>query len=314
MTSLTRPTVVFVHGILSSGAIFKPLHDACKATGAFTDLRAFEYDYNRGLADNGRQLALVLNTVDSDVILICHSMGGLVGRLAVLGGTVPQVRRLIMLATPNFGAMRTATAGLLAQLTLRTVGHVAAIFRRPGILELTRAPQIMRNAIANGERAARDVEYVTSPGRYFHKYRDALEWGDLTTGSLSTKAFIGTTVGLEALLGLFPLWSPVIEKPHDGVVEETSTSLVPAGAGRRTEKNASITDAARWGYTYAHVSTPRCDELNHVMIHSDPEIVRLVVDCATAESLQAWVDGLTPEQRLDISIEPPPPAAAPLVP
>lgn len=303
MESTRKPTTVFVHGILSSGDIFAALKAACAASGEFDDCLLFEYDYHRGLEDNGNVLATLLGTVDGPVVLICHSMGGLVGRLAVLTGRVPHVKRLIMLATPNFGAIRTSTAGLLAQLVLRATGRVSAIFRHPGILELTRAPQIMAKAIAKGEPAARAVEYVSIPGLYFHEGRGSLDFGHWSGTPASTKLFAGLNVGFE-LMSLFPLWAPQVQRPHDGIVEERSNAMVPEGAGRRCEKHASIADPDRWGYTYAHVSTPRCDELNHVMIHSDPAIIDLVVRLGAARSLREWQENLTPQQRLVITVEP----------
>ena len=81
------------------------------------------------------------------VTLVCHSMGGLVGRLAIFSGKVPQVKRLIMLGTPNFGAIRTAQLGLLSQIGLRLAGKTYAVFRNPGIRDLTPEaawPQIER--------------------------------------------------------------------------------------------------------------------------------------------------------------------------
>lgn len=308
-TSAFRPTVVFVHGILSSGATFDAMKQVFQQRGSFAACLAFEYDYNSELKANGRRLAELLAGIDGDIVLVGHSMGGLVARLAVLTGIVTSVRRVIMLGTPNFGAMRTASAGLLAQLVLQASGRVSAVFRRPGILELTRIPAIMKGAVAAGEPHARNVEYVTIPALFFNEGRGSLEFGEWTGTPRSTKLFAALGVGME-LLSLFPLWAPRMDRPHDGIVEERSNTLAPDAAGRRSEKRRTLTDPLQWGYSYAHVVTERCDDLNHVTLHLDPLVIDLVADLAAAPSLLDWARGLTPEQRLAVSISPAPPPEA----
>jgi pimeloyl-ACP methyl ester carboxylesterase len=296
--------VVFVHGILSSGATFDVMKKVFEARSVF-DCRTFEYDYNRPLKMNGARLAGLLSGLTGDIVLVGHSMGGLVARLALLTGTVPNVKRVIMLGTPNFGAMRTASAGLLAQLVLQTTGRVSAIFRRPGILELTRIPKIMKDEIARGEPHARQVEYVTIPALFFNESRGSVEFGEWSGTTTSTKLFATLGIGLE-LLSVFPLWAPQMQRPHDGIVEERSNDLAPDAAGRRSEKRRTLQDAKQWGYSYAHITTDRCDDLNHVTLHRDPVIIELVADLASAKSIGDWWRGLTPEQRLAISVSPSP--------
>jgi pimeloyl-ACP methyl ester carboxylesterase len=62
------------------------------------------YDWRLGLDELGTQLAARIRKEDRPVILVAHSMGGLVARMAVR--TLPKrlVRRLIMLGTPNQGS------------------------------------------------------------------------------------------------------------------------------------------------------------------------------------------------------------------
>jgi pimeloyl-ACP methyl ester carboxylesterase len=308
-TSGFAPTVVFVHGILSSGATFDAMKKVFQQRGTFAGCHTFEYDYNRELKANGQELAERLAGLDGEIVLVGHSMGGLVARLAVLTGTVSRVKRVIMLGTPNFGAMRTASAGLLAQLVLQATGRVSAVFRRPGILELTRIPAIMKDAVAAGEPNARHVEYVTIPALFFNEARGSLEFGQWSGTTPSTKLFATLGVGME-LLSLFPLWAPQMERPHDGIVEERSNTLAPDAAGRRSEKRRTLMDPQQWGYTYAHLVMDRCDDLNHVTLHLDPLVIELVADVASATSLLDWWRGLTPEQRLSVSVLPPPPSTA----
>jgi len=292
-------TAVFVHGIFSSGDTFDAMADAFDKSPAFARWAPYNYNYNRSMEENASRLAAKIKDVAAPVVLVCHSMGGLIARLAVLSGDVPNVRRVIMLGTPNFGAIRTAKAGLLAQLALRTTGRIAAVFRRPGILELTRVTRLLAEPIRQGEKFARDVEYVTIPGTFFNESRET----DLA--SAWTFLFASLEVGAD-LLRLVPFWRSEMARPHDGIVEEASNDLLPFGAGRLSEKRATLLDPGKYGFTYAHIRIDQCDELTHVMIHKDPEIISLVTRIAGSLSLMEWFNSLTPEERLRIVIEPRP--------
>lgn len=68
------------------------------------DARFHSYDWRLGLDELGAGLAARIREEDRPVILVAHSMGGLVARMAVR--TLPKrlMRRLIMLGTPNQGS------------------------------------------------------------------------------------------------------------------------------------------------------------------------------------------------------------------
>lgn len=292
-------TAVFVHGIFSSGDTFKAMADAFDKSPAFAQCAPYNYNYNRSMKENAKRLAEKIKDVAAPVVLVCHSMGGLIARLAVLNGGVPNVRRVIMLGTPNFGAIRTATAGLLAQFTLRTAGRIATVFRRPGILELTRVTRLLEEPIRQGEKFARNVEYVTIAGTFFNESRET----DLA--SVWTSLFTSLEVGAD-LLRLVPFWRSEMTRPHDGIVEETSNDLSPFKSGRLSEKRATLLEPGTYGFTYAHVRIDQCDKLIHVEIHRDPEIISLVTRIAGSPSLMEWFNDLTPEERLRIVVEPRP--------
>src|SRR5262249_7224742 len=150
----TRNAIVFVHGILSSCAsCFEKMLTSFQEDPRFSgfSLSTFDYDYDDEMPTSAQHLVeFIQNTAGgAPVTLICHSMGGLVGRLAVLSGRV-QVKRLIMLGTPNFGAIRTAQLGLLSQIALRLAGKIYAVFRKPGIRDLTRVTEVFREPIVTG--------------------------------------------------------------------------------------------------------------------------------------------------------------------
>lgn len=109
------------------------------------DVALHPYDWRLGLDELGRLLAARITGSGKPVILIGHSMGGLVARMAV--ATVPKrlVRRVILLGTPNFGSFAAVQA-------LRgTYGFVRKVSR----LDLRHSPQFL----------ARHV-FHTFPGLY----------------------------------------------------------------------------------------------------------------------------------------------------
>jgi len=68
------------------------------------DAELHAYDWRRGLDELGSALAERIRADQRPVVLIGHSMGGMVARMAV--GQLPRrlVRKLILLGTPNFGS------------------------------------------------------------------------------------------------------------------------------------------------------------------------------------------------------------------
>jgi hypothetical protein len=210
-----------------------------------------------------------------------------------------------MLGTPNFGTIRTSTAGLLAQLTLQATGRVAAVFRRPGILELTRVTRLLEEPIKQGKKLARNVEYVTIPGTFFNESREATNIGKWPQASVWTFLFASLEVGAD-VLRMMPFWRSEIARPHDGIVEKTSNDLSPFKAGRISEKRATLLDPGACGFTYAHIRIDRCDELTHVMVHNDTKVIALVTRIASSPSLVEWYKSLAAEERLQIMIEPKP--------
>jgi pimeloyl-ACP methyl ester carboxylesterase len=67
------------------------------------DAAFFAYDWRQGLDKLGAELAARIAAQDRPVILIAHSMGGLVARMALPNLPKRAVRRLILLGTPNRG-------------------------------------------------------------------------------------------------------------------------------------------------------------------------------------------------------------------
>jgi pimeloyl-ACP methyl ester carboxylesterase len=297
--------IIFVHGILSSSeTCFPEMFDSFSRDQRFEQYRLeqFDYDYNDRMEESGDALADFIDEVAGDlpVTLVCHSMGGLVARLALLSGEVDEVKRIIMLATPNFGAIRTAQLGLLSQLAMHISGKIYAVFRKPGIRDLTRVTEVFREPILQGRGHADAVEYVTIPGEFFHEARTFWDVGK-EDQKLWTSGFAALNMTTELIMAA-PLWRVALRKPHDGIVEAVSNGLIPCGAGRMSEKCGTINDPARFGRTYAHVNHERCSELTHVAIQHDDEIINLVKNLCAASSIVSWHEGLTKEESRRIAV------------
>lgn len=280
-----NPYVVFVHGIYSDGpSAFGEMLKSFVSDTRFNgwSFEYFNYMFHRPLQENAARLVDRLSQIgqDRNIILICHSMGGLIGRLAILSGKISCVTKLIMLGTPNFGAVRTGSLGILAQVGLRTVGTFYGHYFSPGVWQLTQVNKIFQDPLRTGTDHANAVQYVTIPGLFFHSERGVLDLGDREEEkrdeALWTKFFTSINIGSEVMDAFLPLWKIGLKKPHDGIVEAESNSLIPCTAGRLSEKCASIRSASATGYTYAHIEHDVCGELIHTMIQKNHLIIELV--------------------------------------
>ena len=66
----------------------------------------WDYDWRRGVDDSGRRLAAQLREDTSrDILIVAHSMGGLVARHALTLPGSMKVSRIVLLGTPNFGSL-----------------------------------------------------------------------------------------------------------------------------------------------------------------------------------------------------------------
>ncbi len=235
------------------------------------------------------------------VTIVAHSMGGLVARRAILTMTDQTVvRRLIMIATPNFGALSTSQLGLLTQpLATGSKYIVGNYLKAPGLADLTRVDALFKDDVARA--ASTDVEYVTIPATYFHEQRAIF---DLAAFSLQPRplwlvpllsefavAVLGTSVKIS------------MKRPHDGIVEERSVNFVPARSGRWSEKTRSINHLQPSEKSYLHASHSSADNLSHTTIIHDATIIELILDLVSSESLPQWLSSLAQRDQDRLEIE-----------
>ena len=235
--------VVFIHGIFSDHARFEKCQSKLAAELRGWKFYYVDYDFHKGLKENGKCLACSLRRAfceTSTVVIVAHSMGGLVARIACMKGPLRFVRQLFLLGTPNHGALRTSSLGILAQMVRATTGVLWGI--RPwkaGMLDLTRVDGVMKGSLKSAKNCE-TIDYVTIPGRYFHDQRGVLDW-DWSEEWKTLFGVLDAAWGVVAdVPGLGALLSVRLERAHDGIVEEASNSLVPDRAERLSEKRRSI--------------------------------------------------------------------------
>ena len=288
--------IVFIHGMLSDHERFSECEAGLGAALTDWDFFYVDYDYHESLSTNGRRFVCALQEAfgkDDEVVIIGHSMGGLIARIACMEVRLAFVRQLFLLATPNHGALRTSSLGVYAQMVRATTGVLWGIRPwKPGMLDLTRVDQVMTKPLKclyNSEH----IDYVTVPGRYFHSQRGVLDH-QLDGGWKALFVALDTAFGLASVVpGLAALMSVRLTRAHDGIVEEASNSLIPDKGERRSEKGRSIrrVDPDGEGVGYAHVVPDSAIELCHVEVPDDAEVIKIIAEIIGAGRLQRWLAG-----------------------
>ena len=298
-----RRAIVFVHGIFSDHETF----NVAQATFARSDaLAAFEffyidYPYNDATDANGVQLAdaLVGEFKDSDrVVIFAHSMGGLVARFAVLSRPMSFVKMVFLMGTPNSGAIRVSQLTALLQLLHRTTKVFSAVFpRQSGIASLSDvAAKFDQHRIHGAGANALEVAYVSIPGKRFNDERSAWDFG-----------LSGSGLAFSALDGVFlRLLSIKLSRAHDGIVEESSNNLLKAPLWSEKVDSYGSPRGDRPA-TYMHFTVSACNQLNHVPIHMNDEVlatVEMIIDAYFGQqSLDGWISRLDPYIKSRYGIE-----------
>lgn len=93
--------------VQATGLLNEYYGDLLLRLGESFDAKAFPYDWRLPLADTASQLKAFVNGTfgaEAEVMLVAHSMGGLVARSLMAQSDAPKITRLIMLGTPNYGS------------------------------------------------------------------------------------------------------------------------------------------------------------------------------------------------------------------
>lgn len=305
--SPSEGTIVFVHGIYSYGKrCFGSLADELRTHPPFAAWRFYYYDYDYRLPiaksglDFADRLAEKFGKHDKkSVTLISHSMGGLVSRLALLQGCdrLKCVGRLVMLGTPNSGAVSSARLALLSNLMRTTADGICSItdFQR-GILQLSNVTNIFDPLIRDVGCVAQTscVEYVTIPGMCFN--RDTpLSPRAAGVGFRAANAALG-------ILNLIPGLSTRFSLPHDGIVEEKSVDMLSETSEQFSERKC-VGVNQNGQYAYLHIRHTDYREVNHVQIQSAQRTVEILKDLLTRQRASDWRTKLAPGQAYTFNPE-----------
>jgi hypothetical protein len=192
-------------------------------------------------------------------------------------------------------------------MTIGAAGRISALFRKPGILELTQVTDIFRDHIRTGAKNAEDVEYVTIPGTFFNDSRKILNLTGVSRmeKNLAVILFGAFAVGTE-LLKSVPMWRLGMARPHDGIVEEQCVRLHPSGPGRWSEKKRAIELGHMCPGAYLHIIDPECDNLVHTDLQNNKTIMHLVSQLILCSSLHQWLNNLSEDERNRLVIQPQP--------
>lgn len=265
-----NPIIIIRHGILSSLVPFQPLAAWLQTEFPAATVDNQSYDWKQSILLNGALLGghIQANYAnDRDLILIGHSMGGLVCRVAacflignsfqsssaLANGYRPDdvrtisnlhfkkrsINGMVTLATPNSGAMLGGQLGLLMGAVRRFVNMT-----HQGIQDLT-SPRLF--CVLQGYKVSTKV--LTVSGSDFNRFSQV-------SGALSSWLKHG---GLR------------LDLPHDRVVEDRSVNLQESILPNEIlHQGASACKHLR--------AYENCTEITHTNIYDDPVVQGYISD------------------------------------
>lgn len=135
LNNTKTPIAVIVHGLVSS--INSSYTQLIKYLQNNYDVYGFDYlTVDEKITDNGKLLAYEMKNLkerfpDKEILVVSHSMGGLVGRSALLEHQAP-ISKIIMAGTPNNGSILISVP-LLSRICLLILAGYKDIFSKPAI-------------------------------------------------------------------------------------------------------------------------------------------------------------------------------------
>ncbi|MCY4408166.1 MAG: hypothetical protein OXC15_17495 [Rhodospirillaceae bacterium] len=262
------------HGIFANSESMEWLADQLDKTGRFGEPNNENYSWRDEVVRSGLELADRVLAADdeSKVLLIGHSQGGLVSRVAAvaLAGTQLGTRgqfterivqwqcdrgapnkalgklAVVTIATPNAGALTAGQISVAAELLGRTIFKAVHLLDRECELLDLRTPRLFQE-FQNWRVAAR---YLSVSGVCVNRYSRGL---------------------IRDLAELWPVRcvSVRFDIPNDLVVEDSSTDL----------RQSLIRPEIDLAHSYRHVRAyPKSISLNHRDVRKSPEVVNVIID------------------------------------
>ncbi len=210
------PITLFIHGFTAHARYLDDwMH---QFAGAGFRTLAYEYPSDSGIKQAAAQLRGLLEMFDAGtgfsrdrLVLVCHSMGGLVGRafLALEGGS-KYVRKLITVGTPHAGTLDNATS---LKFLLQWGEHLSELNPRAFAPKCVSALELMGKDPAP-PLLTRLVQHVPS-GPFLTEYCSV-------SGGLPVLE-VGRSALKNKLANVY--LQGKLSKPNDGLVEEVSSDL-----------------------------------------------------------------------------------------
>lgn len=294
--------VVLLHGIRQTREdMERPFGTSFTACSGDASVYVYGYNHTQGLERNGRLLAEILQSelTHRQIDLVGYSMGGLVARLAASDRPMPSIRTIVTLATPNRGSLSNAELATLGQLGRSFFELISPLApRTEGVRDLTRAQQIMSSrretilsAPENGALVGMAAKrYASIPGLFYNDTRTDFEWGP--------------SVGLTAVQAAFLLGNMKrrlidMQKPHDGIVTESSNDLSQSTSYDFTEIHLAAS-GPNGEPALCHAVVDSCKERDHGSILEDERVARLawnLIACSDWRRIEVYDPGLTHRVR-----------------
>jgi pimeloyl-ACP methyl ester carboxylesterase len=290
--SASGRAVIVVHGIRQTRDDLMPFAGHLARWAKHADVYVYGYDHTRSLVTNGTLLAETLEfEVKAERIdLVGYSMGGLVARLAATDKPNPPIRTVVTIATPNRGSLSNAELTTLGQIGRGAFEFISPLApRSEGVKDLTRASAIMKarrerllaESKALGAEPALNIRYASIPALFYNPDRTDFEFGP-------SIALSGVQIGF--LISGCKGRIVRMQKPHDGIVTESSNNVVEQASYEWTELHLARPgpngEPAR-----CHVVLDECGNHDHGTIIRVADIALLtwtVLDCADWRGLKAW--------------------------
>ena len=273
------PVIYISHGFLSNAGSMGNLQNLVQSVLPKAKIQCFNYDWKQSVLRSGADLAnAVFSSGDekSALLLVGHSMGGLVSRVAnaILSNpasfaalvpflsyfdyqddlnvvkaydfgskTIRKVNGVVTLATPNSGAMLQGQMSSYMSLAQWAANQVSS-FRHPSVRDLTtdRLFRLLQNLSTS-------TPILSISGSKMNRF---------TTGS-------GQILRVTGKMGLN------LTLPHDLVVEDISVDLSKSILPNELTHHGSA--------RYVHIRAYQdCTDVTHFSIHNNPVLADYIAD------------------------------------